>query len=82
MRARISVRLKPVIHDPQGKTVLRAARQMGYNEILSVRIGKLIELEIEADDKIQAREKIEELSHRLLSNPLMETYEIEWDGDR
>ena len=81
IKARISVRLKPVILDPQGKTVLRAAKQMGYDEISSVRIGKLIELEIETNDKAKAEKKVEEISHRLLTNPLMETYEVEWDGD-
>ncbi len=53
---------------------------MGYDDIKSVRIGKLIELEIESDDEESARHKVDELSHRLLSNPLMETYEVEWDG--
>jgi len=81
MKARISVRLKPVILDPQGKAVLRAARQMGFHEIKSVRIGKLIELEIETEDKEAAQQRIEELSHRLLSNPLMETYDVDWTGD-
>lgn len=61
--------------------MLRAANQMGYNEIKSVRIGKLIELEIEADDKESARNQVDELSHRLLSNPLMETYNVDWEGD-
>ena len=68
--------------DPQGKTVLRAAKQMGYDDISSVRIGKLIELEIDTDDKAKALKKVEELSHRLLSNPIMETYEVEWYGDK
>lgn len=75
------MRLKSVILDPQGKTVLRAAKQMGYDDISSVRIGKLIELEIDTDDKAVAEKRIEELSHRLLTNPLMETYDVEWYGD-
>jgi len=61
--------------------VLRAAKQMGYDDISSVRIGKLIELEIDTDDKAVAEKRIEELSHRLLTNPLMETYDVEWYGD-
>jgi len=78
MKAKVFVRLKPAILDPQGKAVQRAAQQMGYNEVQSVRIGKLIELEIEADNPQQIKQRVEELSHRLLSNPQMETYDIEW----
>ncbi len=81
MKVKVSVRLKPAILDPQGKTILNAARQLGYNEISSVRMGKLIELELDAQDLNAARTRIDELSLKLLSNPLMETYDIEWMPD-
>ncbi len=81
MKARVYVRLKPSILDPQGKTVLRAAQQMGYDEVQQVRIGKLIELEIEATDKSLVENRIEELSRKLLSNPQMEEYDLEWSLD-
>ena len=78
MKARVTVRLKQAILDPQGKTVLRAARQMGYEEIKSVRIGKIIELEVEPGSADKVKVRIEELSKRLLSNPQMEEFEIQW----
>lgn len=78
MKARVSVRLKPSILDPQGKTVLRAAQQMGYSEVQQVRIGKLIELEINATEKSEVESRIAELSRKLLSNPQMEEFDIEW----
>ncbi len=81
MKARVSVRLKPAILDPQGKAVLQAARQLGYEEVVSVRIGKLIELEVNGNDRDELKGRIEELSRKLLSNPLMETFEIEWNRD-
>ena len=81
MKARVSVRLKPAILDPQGKAVLHAARQLGYNEITSVRVGKLIELEIDAVDEKSIKLRIKELSRKLLSNPLMETFNITWNSD-
>lgn len=74
----MTVRLKQAILDPQGKTVLRAARQMGYEEIKSVRIGKIIELEVEPGSADKVKVRIEELSKRLLSNPQMEEFEIQW----
>ena len=83
MKARVSVRLKPAILDPQGKAVLHSLRQLGYGEVSSVRIGKLIELEVDASDKEKIRSRISELSHKLLVNPQMEDFEVELvdDGD-
>ncbi len=81
MKARIFVRLKPAILDPQGKTVQHAAHQMGYAEIKSLRMGKLIELEIDDSGGGEIRNRVEELSRRLLTNPQMETYDIEWISD-
>lgn len=78
MKAIVSVRVKTSILDPQGKTVQMAARQMGYGEVESVRIGKLIELEINADSREQVEARIDELSRKLLINPHLETYSIEW----
>jgi phosphoribosylformylglycinamidine synthase len=80
MKARVSVRLKPAILDPQGKTVQRSLQQLGYNEVRSVRIGKLIELEIDTGDR-DYRQRVQELSDKLLANPLMETFEIEYEDD-
>jgi phosphoribosylformylglycinamidine synthase len=73
--------LKPAILDPQGKTIQQALTQLGYSEVKSVRIGKLIELEIDAADTAAAQAKVEEFSRKLLANPLMETYEIELVGN-
>lgn len=81
MRARVSVRLKPAILDPQGKTVQQALLQLGYNDIKSVRFGKLIELELEGNDADTTRKMVEEVSHKLLSNPLMETFEVDLVSD-
>jgi phosphoribosylformylglycinamidine synthase subunit PurS len=81
LKARVAIRLKPAILDPQGKTVQQALMQLGYNEVKSVRVGKLIELELDASDPVSARAKVEEFSRKLLANPLMETFEIELAGD-
>ena len=83
MKARVSVRLKPAILDPQGKAVLNSLQQLGYDEVTSVRIGKLIELELDSHDSGDMKQRLEELSRRLLTNPLMETFDIELaDDDR
>lgn len=50
---------------------------MGYSDVSSVRIGKLVELEVGGNDPVEVRSKVEEFSRKLLTNPLMETFEIE-----
>ena len=81
MKARVSVKLKPAILDPQGKAVHHSLLQLGFNEIKSVRIGKLVELEVDDSDPSQLHSRIEELSGKLLANPLMETFDIEYDDN-
>ncbi|MDP8239563.1 MAG: phosphoribosylformylglycinamidine synthase subunit PurS [Candidatus Hatepunaea meridiana] len=80
MKARVYIRLKPAILDPQGKAVLHSLQQLGYDEVKSVRIGKLIELEIDNSDP-DVMKRIQELSHKILTNPLMETFDIKIDED-
>jgi phosphoribosylformylglycinamidine synthase len=71
MRARILVRPKAGILDPQGKAVERALPALGFDGVGEVHVGRLIELEV--DDP----SRLEEMCERLLANPLIEDYEIE-----
>jgi len=65
------IRPKEGILDPQGKAVERALPALGFEGIHDVRVGRLVELEV--DDPA----KLESLSEKLLANPLIEDYEIE-----
>ncbi|NQU05401.1 MAG: phosphoribosylformylglycinamidine synthase subunit PurS [Calditrichaeota bacterium] len=76
MKALVSVKLKPAILDPQGKAVLHSLQQLGFDEVKSVRIGKLVELEIETGNEDSVQVRVDELSKKLLINPLMETFDI------
>ena len=71
MRARILVRPKAGLLDPQGKAVERALPALGFDGVANVHVGRLIELDVE--DPKQLREMCE----KLLANPLIEDYEIE-----
>jgi phosphoribosylformylglycinamidine synthase PurS subunit len=73
MRARVLVRPKEGILDPQGQTVQRALKALGFAGVRNVHVGRLIELEL--DDS----ERLPEMCERLLANPLIEDWEIE-DG--
>ncbi|MBU3674907.1 MAG: phosphoribosylformylglycinamidine synthase subunit PurS [Solirubrobacteraceae bacterium] len=71
MRARVLVRPKEGILDPQGEAVERALPALGFEGVSEVRIGRMVELEI--DDPAQ----LEEISGKLLANPLVEDFEIQ-----
>ncbi len=62
--------------DPQGKAVLGGLQHLGLNAIADVRIGKHINLQIEAEDKEAALSLASEAAKKLLSNPVMEMFEI------
>jgi phosphoribosylformylglycinamidine synthase PurS subunit len=74
MRARVLIRPKAGILDPQGQVVERALPALGFDGVRDVRVGRLVELEV--DDP----ERLPEMCERLLTNPLIEDYEIEADG--
>ncbi len=77
MKATVYVRLKGEVLDPQGEAVRRALGGMGLEGIRGVRIGKLIEIEIDAGDAEAVRTKLAKAADQLLANPVIEDYEIE-----
>jgi phosphoribosylformylglycinamidine synthase len=77
MRARVFVTLKPSVFDPQGNTITEALHQMGYTGIGDVRQGKYFELDVDASSADQARRVAADVAHKLLANPVIESYRIE-----
>ncbi len=71
MKARVLIRPKEGILDPQGKAVERALPALGFEDVSHVRVGRMIELETEDPGEISA------LCEKLLANPLIEDFEIE-----
>ncbi|HKY11871.1 MAG TPA: phosphoribosylformylglycinamidine synthase subunit PurS [Gaiellaceae bacterium] len=76
MRATVLVRPKPGILDPQGEAVESSLRQLGFS-VADARIGRVVDLEVDASDAAAARTEIEQMCEQLLANPLIESYEIE-----
>ena len=72
----MNVTLKPGIADPQGQTIERALPALGYDGVSDVRVGKMIELEVDAPDESEAKRRVEEMCERLLANPVIEAYEV------
>ncbi len=79
MRATVLVRPKGGILDPQGEAVERALRQLGFS-VGDARVGRVIDLEVDATNVAEARAEVEKMCDSLLANPLIESYEIELEG--
>ena len=77
MKARVFVTLKPSVFDPQGHTITEALHQMGYGGVGDVRQGKYFELDLPDTSAAQAESLAAEVAHRLLANPVIESYRIE-----
>jgi len=78
MKAKIIVRLKEGVLDPQGQTIQRALNKMGHPEITNLRQGKFFEIEIDGlENQEEVRRLMEEISRDVLCNPIIETFEIE-----
>ena len=76
MRATVFVRPKAGILDPQGEAVESSLRQLGF-PVGEARVGRVIDLDVDAATAGEARGEIERMCERLLANPLIESYEIE-----
>ena len=77
MRARVFVTLKPSVFDPQGKTIADALHSLGYAGVEDVRQGKYFELDLATSDAAQARALASDIAHKVLANPVIESYRIE-----
>ena len=76
-QASVLVSLRPSVLDPAGEAARSAARRLGIDGIQKLRIGKSIDIEIDADNKEDARNQVELLSDRLLANPVIEDWSLE-----
>ena len=74
--AEVTVQLKPVVNDPQGLVVRDGLRRLGFSGVRSARVGKHIELEVDAASETEARESVAQMCERLLRNPVIEDYTV------
>jgi phosphoribosylformylglycinamidine synthase subunit PurS len=75
----IAVTLKPVVNDPQGLAVRSGLEQLGFRSVSDVRVGKYIQLRLEADDEDAARAQVTQMCEKLLRNPVIEDYRVGLD---
>ena len=76
---KVFIRLRPSVLDPAGEAIKSAANKLGVDGINSLRIGKLIETELEANHENEVKEKVELLCDRLFANNVIEDYEFQFE---
>jgi len=76
VKATVLVRPKPGILDPQGQAVEGSLRHLGF-DVVHAHVGRLVEVELETDDREEALAQLERMCEELLANPLIESYAIE-----
>ena len=76
-RGEVTVVLKPSVNDPQGLAVLDGLHSLSYSEVRQVRVGKHLDVRLEAEDEQSARGRLEAMCERLLANTVIETYSVQ-----
>lgn len=76
-RADVYVALKPGVNDPQGLAVRDGLHRLGYDEVSQVRVGRYIQVWLEAPDEEAAAARVREMCERLLANPVIEEYRFQ-----
>ena len=80
MKARVHITLKNGVLDPQGKAIEHALAGLGFSDINDVRQGKYIEMDLDETDEAMARASLEAMCEKLLTNTVIENYEIDLDA--
>ncbi len=78
-KAKVLIKRRPSILDPQGKAVEKGAVHLGLTNIKDTRIDKYIEFVVDTDDKPAAENEVNQYCRKLLANPIMEDYEFTLD---
>lgn len=77
MKARVYVFYKDCVFDPQGNTLAESLKRLGYCRVNSVRVGKVVDVEITAHCADEAKRDLQKMCEQLLVNPVIESYQIE-----
>ncbi|MBS4033810.1 MAG: phosphoribosylformylglycinamidine synthase subunit PurS [Ignavibacterium sp.] len=75
-KAKVLIKRRPSILDPQGKAIEKGAEHLGLKNIKNTRIGKYIEFDLDVKDKAAAEKEVKEYCSKLLSNPIMEDFDF------
>ena len=77
MRVIVNISFKEGVLDPQGQAIARSLNNLGFIEVGEIRVGKRIVLELDETDEVRLRQRVAKMCEALLSNTVIEDYEIE-----
>jgi phosphoribosylformylglycinamidine synthase len=77
-RVKVEIRNKPSVFDPEGEAIQAGIERLGHEDVDSVRVGKIVEMEFESEDKDEIRQRIDEICEEFLVNPVIERYSVEF----
>jgi len=77
MKAIIHIGLKPGVLDPQGRAISRSLNDLGFDEVVNARQGKVIEIDIKGKDTELAHKRVTDMCEKLLANTVIESYLVE-----
>ncbi|MDX1411945.1 MAG: phosphoribosylformylglycinamidine synthase subunit PurS [Nitrospirales bacterium] len=80
MKAKIFVTLKNGIHDPQGQAIHQSLTTLGFQNVADVRMGKLLEIDLQETDQEKAESTVKSMCQKLLANPVIEDFQYELLG--
>lgn len=76
MKVRVDITRRPEIADPEGATVLRALAALGHGNVRTVRVDRVMHLDIEGDDPDAVLHQVDEMCRQVLTNPVLEDFEV------
>jgi len=77
MRVTVTIDRRPEIADPEGTTVKKALHELGFTETTSVRMDRVIHLDVDGDDPVRVKARVEAMCRQLLANPVLEDFVVE-----
>jgi phosphoribosylformylglycinamidine synthase len=80
MRVTVEITRRPEIADPQGTTIQRALGDLGHINVASVRVDRVIHLDVGGEDRDQVKAQVEDMCRQLLANPVLEDFTVEVRG--
>lgn len=78
MKARVHIFFKDSVFDPQGNTLAQSLRRVGFAKVKDVRVGKVIDVEIEGQDREEAKRDLQKMCDQLLANPVIESFKFDF----
>ena len=78
MKARVHIFFKDSVFDPQGNTLAQSLRRVGFSKVKDVRVGKVIDVEVENQEKEEAKRDLQKMCEQLLANPVIESFKFEF----